>query len=78
MLGPYDYPTFIDEQFGWKAGKCRQRMPALRCNRTGSPSQDWPTNYFRRVQNVDSGQPQHQWNRLRTLALASPERSYEF
>ncbi|OLP82331.1 Alpha-amylase [Symbiodinium microadriaticum] len=44
MLGPYDYPTFIDEQFGWK---------------------DWPTNYFRRVQNVDSGQPQHQWNRLR-------------
>ncbi|CAE7408572.1 amy, partial [Symbiodinium sp. CCMP2456] len=44
MLGPYDYPTFINEQFGWK---------------------DWPTNYFRRVQNVDSGQPQHQWNRLR-------------
>ena len=19
MLGPYDYPTYIDEQFGWKA-----------------------------------------------------------
>ena len=28
MLGPYDFPTFINEQFGWKAGQSRKRMQA--------------------------------------------------
>ena len=44
MLGPYDFPAFLDEATGWK---------------------DWPSVYFRRVQNQLSEQPQHRNNVLR-------------
>ena len=78
MLGPYDYPSYIDDQFGWQARRSgtstgflkpgAQEILAVTMLRCNTSRQDWPTTYVRGVQNIDSGQQQQQLNRLRPLA----------